>query len=160
MAIAEPLYYLPLERYTSTTKDISSGRVYCAIDAPSPQWRFTRLAIVLSCLVAIIANPCSTRICNDENRCFAQLFNCKQAFANMQTLLPSIICNYGNVFSLLILLTPYIRKYGVISNACCCMFVYIQLPKYLRFNFSFALFSFYLFIHSIPLTTSTFAGQP
>ena len=84
MATAEPLYYLPLERYASTTKDSSSGRVYCATDAQSPQWRFTRLAIVLSCLVAIIANPCSTRICNYENICLAQLFNCKQAFANMQ----------------------------------------------------------------------------
>ena len=87
MAIAEPLYYLPLEHrdaYASTTKDSSSGRVYCATDAPSPQWRFTRLSIVLSCLVAIIANPCSTRISNYENICIAQLFNCKQAFANMQ----------------------------------------------------------------------------
>ena len=84
MAIAEPLYYLPLERYASTTKDSSSGRVYFATDAPSPQWRFTRLAIVLSCLVAIIASPCSIRICNFENICLAQLFNCKQAFANMQ----------------------------------------------------------------------------
>ena len=84
MAITEPLYHLPLERYANTIKDSSSGRVYCATDAPSPQWRFTRLAIVLSCLVAIIANPCSTRICNYENICLAQLFNCKQAFANMQ----------------------------------------------------------------------------
>ena len=84
MAITEPLYHLPLERYANTTKDSSSGRVYCATDAPSPQWRFTRLAIVLSCLVAIIANPCSTRICNYENICLAQLFKCKQAFANMQ----------------------------------------------------------------------------
>ena len=48
----------------------------------------------------------------------------------------------------------------IYTIACCCMFVYIQLPKYLRFNFSFVLFSFYLFIHSIPLTTSTLAGQP
>ena len=84
MAIAEPLYFLPLERYASTTKDSSSGRVYCATDAPSPLWRFTRLAIVLSCLVAIIANPCSTRICNYENICLAQSFKCKQAFAKMQ----------------------------------------------------------------------------
>ena len=41
-----------------------------------------------------------------------------------------------------------------------CSSMYIQLPKYLGLTFSFVLFSFYSFIYLIPITTSTFAGQP
>ena len=48
----------------------------------------------------------------------------------------------------------------IYTIACCCMFVYIQLPKYLGLTFSYVFFSFYLLIYSIPLTKSTFAGQP